>query len=96
MITFYNPDYCTECNTEHSLYIYDVFNNGTSMRNLINNSSILSKKGFEYMRCTKCKKEFNIDWSGNKRFPFPLVSDLKLNQFLIDFRDNNTFKINNK
>lgn len=91
MVNIYPEDYCMDCNSEHSLMIYDIFNRPTSMLNIINDPSILSKKEFVFIKCKNCGKEYNIDWSSDTRVPRPLLSNIHLNQFLHDFKQNNKY-----
>ena len=91
MVTFYEEDYCMDCNTAHALSIYDIFNNKTPLSSILKDSGSLSRRQMSYIRCDKCGKEYNIDWSAESRVPKPLLTNIELNQFLQDFKQNSNY-----
>lgn len=91
MVTFYEEDYCMDCNTSHALSIYDIFNNRISMTAVMKDPSVLDRRQMSYVRCDKCNREYNIDWSSDSRVPKPLLTNIELNQFLQDFKQNNKY-----
>ena len=91
IITFYKEDYCMDCNTPHALSIIDIFNNKINIESLLKDSSVLSRRAMNYIVCNNCHREYNIDWSSSNRVPKPLLTNIELNQFLKDFKQNNNY-----
>lgn len=91
MITIYDEDYCIDCDSEHSLMICNENDSCMEMSKVLENPSILARRELEYIKCKKCNIEYNIDWSRVSRVPTPLVVDIKLNQFIEDFKQNNKY-----
>jgi hypothetical protein len=91
MVIIYEEDYCMDCNTEHSLVIYDIFNRGTDIRSIINNPAIIDSKEMSYIKCKNCNREYNIDWSSQTRIPRPLITNIGLSSFLTQYKQNNKY-----
>lgn len=91
IVTFYEEDYCMDCNTAHSLSIYDIYNNKISIQKIMNDSSILIRREMSYIKCDKCNREYNIDWSSDSRVPRALITNIGLNSFLQLFKQNNKY-----
>jgi hypothetical protein len=91
MVIFYPEDYCMNCKVEHSLEIYDVYGNHYNISNIIKDNSIIDRKELSYIKCKKCNREYNIDWSGENRIPKPLITNIALGSFLQLFKQNNNY-----
>lgn len=91
LVIFHDEDYCMDCNTEHSLFVYDVFNIKTPISKMIKDKSFEPKRELEYIKCNNCDREYNIDWTSDSRLPKQMSVNIKLNQFLREFRQNSKY-----
>lgn len=77
---------CPSCNAIDSLSLYDSKNKEYNYQMILDthNTNLLKNKSFRYFKCNKCKKVFNIDWTGC--VPVPLNND-KINNFIKNCKD---------
>lgn len=86
-IIFEDDDYCSVCNTQHSVELYNIYNKEVNytlllqMRDKIDN--IVDKSILSQFKCRRCGAKFNIDWTikNGVRFPTPFKQKYLLNKF---------------
>ena len=75
-LEFLPDDYCSNCNTEHGLELYDVNGNNMNYNNILNedNKEVLSQKYSigSYFKCKKCGVVYPIEWRGFDWMPVPM------------------------
>lgn len=66
---------CPNCGAVDSLSLCDDKNKEFNYQMVLvtHNADLLKGKSFRYFKCDKCKKTFNIDWTGC--VPIPLSND---------------------
>lgn len=78
--TTFRPDRCPICNKDRALELYDMYNHPVRYSLMIDRDdfSPLNDKKVHHLRCRLCKNEFELDWTINRRFPFPLDNGKKM------------------
>lgn len=76
LVQFYPNDYCFECNTYKSIVGITDNNEQIPIDNLYN----LNKYTLLKLKCKKCKKEYDIDWTKD-RLPKPKIQEIESKYF---------------
>lgn len=75
-LEFLPEDYCSNCNTAHSIELYNVLGKPIGYTELLNesNSDALTQKFSiaSFFRCNKCGVTYPIEWRSGKWIPTPM------------------------
>lgn len=84
-IVFLPEDYCTECNKEHMIELYDTRNRPLGYTGLLESKEKLEKamntSEFSYFRCKSCGVSYGIFWRRPGFIPEPFRQMFLLNNF---------------
>lgn len=88
-MVYLREDTCPICQAERSLELYDNNDNRAYFSNILDQDRLekLHYKRYYYIKCSNCKREFQIDWSYPNHIPVPLLGN-KLQYFLEDYNSS--------
>ena len=85
-------DFCTNCNTKHSIQCYTTYNRALNYKNILDQlrsgkkiEEVLGKNELSYMMCNRCKKKYSIQWNIENMQPEPMRTNIFLNNFLENY-----------
>lgn len=92
-VRFYRPDMCIKCKSERSLDCYDKYSRPIGFSRIIDlkqkgKNVTINSKELHYMKCKKCNKIYQLDWKDGREIPYPLINNIKIDNFLEMYKED--------